>query len=896
MTVTDNVPGATIVCTPPAGSTFPLGSTPVSCVATDTTGNTATNGFTVVVEDREPPAVVVPANITVPNDPGLYSAVVNFAVSVTDNVPGASVACVPTSGSIVPVGASTVVCIASDAAGNKATNSFTVTVEDKEKPVLTLPAAISTVAEPGKADAVINFVVTATDNSGSATVTCAPLSGSAFPIGVTTVHCQATDAAGNTATGSFTVTIIDAELPVITGPGSTIVPTDPGTATAVVNFTVTVSDNAPGATVVCVPPSGSNFPLGVMTVTCTAMDTSGNQATTSFTVTVLDREPPTASVPANIVVPNTPGQSTATVNYTATVHDNLPGATLVCTPPSGSAFTIGSTIVICIGTDTAGNKATNSFTVTVEDRESPTLNLPANIIRMVGPGQDTAVVDYTVSATDNSGSATVTCVPPSGSAFPVGVTIVTCTAKDGTGNTSSGSFTITVTTDNNGDDQPPVITVPPNLIVPTDPGQYSAVVNYTATVSDNQPGATLVCLPPPGTAFPAGSTTVTCIATDAAGNKATNSFTITVEDREKPVLTVPANFTRTVEPGQFGTAVDYLVTATDNSGSASVICLPASGAIFPLGLTMVTCTATDAVGNSATNAFMVMVIDTSIPDTQPPVITVPDNIVVSNDPGQSNAVVTYTVTVTDNLPGAMVMCVPPTGSTFPVGTTVVVCSAIDLAGNHSTNGFTVTVQDREKPVLNVPANITVVAEAGKLSAVIDYTATATDNSGSVAVVCVPPSGTAFPIGVTTVTCTAIDDAGNVATGSFTVTVISGTQPPGSCWVVPSKPVLCPTGKMIPVSLWLTQKDFKKKLKFSSVRIVSVTSNEPETGLSPDDIGPDWQIVDADKLKLKLRAERGDNGTGRIYTITVEAMDPKGNVSTCTATVTVPLRKTGKKAK
>ena len=102
--------------------------------------------------------------------------------------------------------------------------------------------------------------------------------------------------------------------------------------------------------------------------------------------------------------------------------------------------------------------------------------------------------------------------------------------------------------------------------------------------------------------------------------------------------------------------------------------------------------------------------------------------------------------------------------------------------------------------------------------------------------------------------------------------------------------------MIPVSLWLTQKDLKKKLKFSSVRIVSVTSNEPETGLSADDIGPDWQIIDADKLKLKLRAERGDNGTGRIYTITVEAKDPKGNVSTCTATVTVPLQKTGKKTK
>ena len=100
--------------------------------------------------------------------------------------------------------------------------------------------------------------------------------------------------------------------------------------------------------------------------------------------------------------------------------------------------------------------------------------------------------------------------------------------------------------------------------------------------------------------------------------------------------------------------------------------------------------------------------------------------------------------------------------------------------------------------------------------------------------------------------------------------------------------------MIPVSVWL--KYDKKKVKFSSARIVSVTSNEPETGLDAEDLGPDSEITNVGKLKLRLRAERDPNGTGRIYTIVVEGKDAKGNVYLCQTTVTVPIEKPSKKKK
>src|SRR6185369_7781479 len=130
----------------------------------------------------------------------------------------------------------------------------------------------------------------------------------------------------------------------------------------------------------------------------------------------------------------------------------------------------------------------------------------------------------------------------SGSTFAVGTSPVTCTATDADGNTHSDSFNVTVTrSGTGGDTQPPVIQISTNIISGTDLGQCSAVVNFTVTVTDNQPGAVVVCNPPSGSTFAKGITPVVCIATDAAANKATNSFNVTVVDRETPSLQLPTD-------------------------------------------------------------------------------------------------------------------------------------------------------------------------------------------------------------------------------------------------------------------------------------------------------------------------------------------------------------------
>ena len=153
-------------------------------------------------------------------------------------------------------------------------------------------------------------------------------------------------------------------------------------------------------------------------------------------------------------------------------------------------------------------------------------------------------------------------------------------------------------------------------------------------------------------------------------------------------------------------------------------------------------------------------------------IICPPNKIQSNDPGQCGAVVTY-ANATPNGSCGTISCNPASGSFFPVGTTTVTCTS--SAGPTCT--FTVTVNDTQPPTITCPANIFVAAAAScpiATSTVVTYPPpVATDNCPGVTTSCTPPSGATFPVGVTTVTCTATDTSGNTAQCSFTVTVFSG---------------------------------------------------------------------------------------------------------------------------
>ena len=117
-----------------------------------------------------------------------------------------------------------------------------------------------------------------------------------------------------------------------------------------------------------------------------------------------------------------------------------------CSPGSGSAFALGTTPVVCTATDSFGNRATASFTVTVVDTTPPVVTVPANITAdatsLVG-----AAVTFTASASDIvDGATAVTCFPASGSTFRIGTTTVDCFSTDSHDNLGRASFAVTVLT------------------------------------------------------------------------------------------------------------------------------------------------------------------------------------------------------------------------------------------------------------------------------------------------------------------------------------------------------------------------------------------------------------------------------------------------------------------
>ncbi|MFH6990778.1 HYR domain-containing protein, partial [Flavobacterium collinsii] len=118
---------------------------------------------------------------------------------------------------------------------------------------------------------------------------------------------------------------------------------------------------------------------------------------------------------------------------------------------------------------------------------------------------------------------------------------------------------------------------------------------------------------------------------------------------------------------------------------------------------------------------------------------------------------------------------------FPIGITTVTWTAKDVAGNIETCTQTVTVSDTQKPTITCPANVTAVADTNSCAAtgVVLGTPTTSDNcSGTVTVTNDAPLS--FPIGITTVTWTAKDVAGNIETCTQTVTVSDTQKPTITC--------------------------------------------------------------------------------------------------------------------
>lgn len=790
VTATDNCDASVAVTQtggPASGSVFNLGATPISFSAQDDAGNVSNCSFDVVVSDDDGPVIsVCPPDVSVTTDANCEAVTADYTglVVASDNCGVVqSVTQDPAPGT-VSAGFLTIVMTVTDDSGNTSTCSFQTSAEDMTPPTISCPDPQEFNADDDCQTPLPDFtsLANAADNCGGFTVTQSPAAGTLVGFGQTLVTLTVTDGPGFSASCVMEAYSVDVTAPIITCPPSVTLETDPNTCTAVAMFICPVApDNCSGS---ANPeqylglPSGSSFPLGVNVVGFQATDASGNSSTCTFTITVIDVDPPYLSCPFDIVTDTDPGLCSAVVNWsTPTTHDNCDVPTLMQTGglPNGSAFPKGVSVISYQSTDASGNSTTCSFSITVNDNELPVITCPANITVGNDLNQCGAIVTYSAPTfSDNCPGASIMLVSglPSGSFFPVGTTTNVWKVTDASGNMATCSFTVTV-----NDVQPPTITCPANIVRNNDPNQCGAVVTYpNPTFSDNCPGAVIMLVSglPSGSFFPVGTTTNVWKVTDASGNMATCSFTVTVLDVQPPVFNnCPGNITQENDPGVCGAVVEWpKITASDNCPGVVVTFVSgmASGSLFNVGSTTVVYKATDASGNMATCSFVVTVVD-----TENPTITCPADIVKNNTLKQCYAVIPFigTPSTSDNC-GVVSVTNNSTSNIYPVGVTVVTWTAVDAAGNDVTCQQTITVIDYQYPLLDCPDDIYTVNDPNlPCQAAVDYEATASDNCPGVTIEYSewPPSEDGlYSIGTTMVMVTATDAAGNQVMCMFNIVV------------------------------------------------------------------------------------------------------------------------------
>jgi hypothetical protein len=234
------------------------------------------------------------------------------------------------------------------------------------------------------------------------------------------------------------------------------------------------------------------------------------------------------------------------------------------------------------------------------------------------------IVPYTVTATDACAFQSLVCTnQATGFAassiasplFSIGPTVITCTATDMAGLTTTGSFTTTVS------DQAPTIICP---VVPTITCVNGAgAASFTVTATDPQEGnitSLVTCSAASGSSFPLGSTPVSCSVTDCSGLTDQCTFTVTVEDITPPTIVCPNPATTSCPMAQ-----TFVATATSvcfPADTLTVSCSPASQPAIFANVTAGQCSAGDLAGLESTCLFTYFVVDTT-----PPTLSVPPSYV-----------------------------------------------------------------------------------------------------------------------------------------------------------------------------------------------------------------------------------------------------------------------------
>ena len=498
------------------------------------------------------------------------------------------------------------------------------------------------------------------------------------------------------------------------------------------------------------------------------------------------------SCPSDQTLPADAGQcERAGVSYPGLpVADGCILANVTCVPPNGSTFQVGTAPVACTITDTLGATTTCNFNITIKDLQVPTVTCPTDMLvtTKVTPSLCGALVNFTPTAMDNCPGVTVACVPPSGGTFPLGVTAVTCTAKDASLNLSTPcTFNVTVT-DLSGD-----------VNVACWRGQSGSTYQHWA-FGDNSPVSAPVLMNSPG------SPTATVVLGPLTLNWQNglvgfgckqgywdlgNGGTITLA---VPNVAGPATAYKylRLQVTEFRDSLAYNVSPTKTIAGATLV----SDQETPIEVTLTgdwvvhetiwkfaTCPASETIVITAppTSAL----VDQVVVDTfcvLPPVC--PLNISGNADSGTCvKAGITWALPAVDGCVVKSVTCktngvTVTQPASFPIGVTTVICSIVDAESQVNTCTFSVTIADAQAPLIvscapaqTIPATLACQAILPDLTGLVNAI-----DCAAITVTQSPAAGAVLSLGAHSVLLTATDAAGNSSDCTAIVTVTDITAP------------------------------------------------------------------------------------------------------------------------
>jgi uncharacterized repeat protein (TIGR02543 family) len=583
--------------------------------------------------------------------------------------------------------------------------------------------------------------------------------------GTATITVNVADTNGGSTSTTYNIAVQDLISPTVVTKNIVIGLDSAGLATIIAAQIENGStDNCGISSMSVAPNSFTCANIGSNTVILSVVDTKGNVATGTATVTVEDKIVPTAVAKSLTVQLDTSGNANITAAQINNASSDACGIkSLSVAPNSFTCANIGNNTVTLTVTDNNDNVSTTTSTVTVEDILAPTIATASGI----NVNADSGVCTYASSqltaptTADNCSVATMVASPTS---LVLGSNIVTWTATDGSGNTETSTQTVTVV-----DAQNPTIATLNSISVNADAGSctYASSQLTAPTAADNCNVASVVASP---ASLDLGENTVTWTVTDGAGLTKTSTQTVTVIDAQNPTITAPADVAGNVNSSCVATTV--VLGAPVTADNCTVVNVTNNApATFSLGDTTVTWTVTDGSGNTATATQLVSVGDTILP-----VVKTKNATVYLNNLGQ--AIVTPAMIdngTTDNCDFSLIVS-PNNFVCGNVGVNNVILIATDAIGNQTIKPAFVTVVDNTPPTITAPSAVSAIANASCGATGVALGTPVTTDNCFIDTPAVNDAPATFPLGATTVTWTVTDRNGNSATATQIVTVLDTENP------------------------------------------------------------------------------------------------------------------------